>query len=407
MLDTPIELIEWLQSIQQKQPLADALLSLPVEEQQKQGYFHTLREICQQPVTWARTADLVLKKVPQLKDALDGSRSIVLTGSGSSEYVGDCVRLALQNDLGLPTSVIGGGVLVAQGARAMSPIRPGLMVSIARSGDSPESLGALSLFRGADDSIRHLILTCNSQGKLANVDPSSRITVVTLDDSTNDRSLVMTSSFTNLVLAARSLGYLDRVKDYEQLCRRLSSIAAKIFLEDFASIASIAEAPFNRVVYLGSGTRFGAARESALKMLESTSGRVATICETYLGLRHGPMSFIDRDTLVVCFLSSEPSLRGFERDLILELETKGLGMTKIIVGEHIPPEIVRKSDLALECPGLAQSGDQNAPVIDVLVGQLLAFFRSRHEGLHPDAPSNGVINRVVQTFRMHFPTATQ
>ena len=405
MLDKPVELIEWLNAIQQSQPLADALLSKPLREQQEQGYFHTLREICQQPLTWFTTADLVAAHRDQLAASLHGAKNIILTGSGSSEYVGECVRLALQSDLNVPTSVIGGGVLVTQGTRAVPPGRPGLMVSVARSGDSPESTGAVSLFLDSDSDVRHLILTCNSKGKLATLPASPRVTVLTLDDSTNDRSLVMTSSFTNLVLAARSLGFLDRMDDYRQLCRTLSKIAGRILLEEFGNIAAIAQTAFRRVVFLGSGTRFGSARESALKMLESSAGRVATMSETYLGFRHGPMSFVHQDTLIVCFLSCDSSLRGFECDLLAELERKGLGMAKVVVGERIPPEVLHAGDLAIECPGIAEVGDESAPVIDVLVSQLLAFFRSRHQGLHPDAPSNGVINRVVQTFQMHFPAA--
>ena len=54
--------------------------------------------------------------------------------------------------------------------------------------------------------------------------------------------------------------------------------------------------------------------------------------------------------------------------------------------------------------GLEQLGDENLPVIDVIVGQLLAFFRCMEEGLRPDSPSeDGVISRVVQTFALHLP----
>ena len=38
-------------------------------------------------------------------------------------------------------------------------------------------------------------------------------------------------------------------------------------------------------------------------MLEMTAGRVIAISETCLGLRHGPMSMVHGDALVVCFLS--------------------------------------------------------------------------------------------------------
>ena len=104
---------------------------------------------------------------------------------------------------------IGGGALLAYGSKALPPGRPGLMVSIARSGDSPESAGALALMLKTQPEIRHLVLTCNEAGNLARTyqnDP--RVSVITLHEETNDQGLVMTSSFTNLVLAARFLGLL-------------------------------------------------------------------------------------------------------------------------------------------------------------------------------------------------------
>jgi len=137
-------------------------------------------------------------------------------------------------------------------------------------------------------------------------------------------------------------------------------------------------------------------------MLEMTAGRVTTLCETYLGLRHGPMSYVDKETLVVCFLSSDPTIRAYEADLLRELDQKELGLLKLIIGEDVPKEVVRANDVVIECRGLREVGDQNAPVIDVVVGQLLAFFRCLNEGLRPDSPSeDGIINRVVQSFTLH------
>jgi len=114
------------------------------------------------------------------------------------------------------------------------------------------------------------------------------------------------------------------------------------------------------------------------------------------------MSFVQDDTLIVCYLSSDPTLRAYELDLLYELDRKKLGLSKLVVGENIPPSALRGVDQAIECPGLANVGDEDAVTIDVLVAQLLAFFRCREEGLHPDSPSeDGVIQRVVGTFPLH------
>jgi tagatose-6-phosphate ketose/aldose isomerase len=396
---------EWLRTLSKSQPKAEELLARTPEEQRRLGYFHTLREICQQPATWIQTCALMVSCTPMLKESLSGIAGLFLTGSGSSEYAGDCVRLVLQNELQVNTQAIGGGILLTDGSRALPVGRPALVVSLARSGDSPESGGALSLLLSTEPEIRHLVLTCNEAGNLAKTyQDHSRVHVITLDEGTNDQSLVMTSSFTNLVLAARFLGLLEKPETYRTIGERLSKIGSLVLNTHFDTLARVAGVRFRRAVFLGSGSRFGAAREAALKMLEMTAGRVTTLCETYLGLRHGPMSYVHKDTLVVCFLSSDPTIRAYEADLLRELDQKELGLLKLIVGEDVPHELVRANDVVIECHGLRELGDQNAPIIDVVVGQLLAFFRCLGEGLRPDSPSeDGIINRVVQSFTLHRP----
>jgi tagatose-6-phosphate ketose/aldose isomerase len=279
------------------------------------------------------------------------------------------------------------------------------MVSLARSGDSPESGGALSLMLSLEPEIRHLVLTCNQAGNLAKTyQDHPRVHVITMDEDTNDQSLVMTSSFTNLVLAARFLGLLQEAETYRTICERLSKIGSRLLNTYFDTLARVAGVRFQRAVFLGSGSRFGAAREAALKMSEMTAGRVTTLCETYLGLRHGPMSYVHKDTLIVCFFSSDPTVRAYEADLLRELDQKELGLLKVIVGEDVPKELIRANDVVIESPGLRELGDQNAPIIDAVVGQLLGFFRCLDEGLRPDSPSeDGIINRVVQSFTLHQP----
>ena len=388
-----------------RQPIVAELLGKSIEVQKQLGYFHTLREICQQPSTWLRTCALLKGHVAAMKRSFANIRSLTLTGSGSSEYAGDCVRMPLQNELGVVAQAVAGGALLLHGSKALAPGRPGLMVSLARSGDSPESAGVLNLMLRAEPEIRHVVLTCNDAGSLARTyRDNPRVLVIALDQETNDRGLVMTSSFTNLVLAARFAGLLDQEARYESLCEQLSATASQFISSHIGDISKISRKVFNRAVFLGSGSRFAAARECALKMLEMTAGRVSTMCESYLGVRHGPMSFIHKDTLIVCFLSSDPTLRAYESDLMRELDQKELGLLKVVIGESIPAKILRKDDLGLECDGLRQIGDENAPVIDVIAGQLLAFFRCMAEGLRPDSPSEGnVINRVVQTFALHSP----
>jgi len=397
---------DWQRALTNGQARAAELFGRPETEQKRLGYVHTLKEICQQPWTWLRTCDRMIASRDNLKKEVAGIRSLALTGSGSSEYAAECVRLLLQNELGICAESISGGSLLMYGGKALPPGRPGLLVSLARSGDSPESSGAVQLLLDTEAEYRHVVVTCNEQGSLARAwRDHEKVHVTTLPAETQDKSLVMTSSFTNLLLAARFIGMLERPDKYRSVCERLSQITKGLIRSNFDILAKIAAADFRRAVFLGSGSRFGASREAALKMLEMTSGRVTTLCETYLGFRHGPMSYAQDDTLMVCNLSCDSTVRAYELDLLRELDRKKLGLSKVIIGEGIPDSVIREGDEVIECQGLAELGDEETPIVYVVVAQLLAFFRCLEEGLRPDSPSEGgIINRVVEKFPLHTPS---
>jgi tagatose-6-phosphate ketose/aldose isomerase len=279
--------------------------------------------------------------------------------------------------------------------------RPGLCLSLARSGDSPESAAVVDGMLAARPAWQHLIVTCNGAGRLATRYAGRGGTGrLILAGRTCDRSLVMTSSFTNMLLATHILASLDAPWSYVAQVERIAA-AARELLDQSAVLATAAGSGFGSVMFLGSGSRLGAAREAALKMVEMTAGAVAVAADTFLGVRHGPMSSVHGDTLVVCFLASEPTTRAYELDLIRELNRKQLG-TRLIIGDAVPVDIVRNDDLVLDCPGLAGAGDDLTTVTDAMAGQLLALFRCLAIGLRPDAPStDNVINRVVEDFALY------
>jgi tagatose-6-phosphate ketose/aldose isomerase len=381
-----------------------ALRARPAAQQQAAGYADTLREVLQQPATWRGTAALL--REPAVRERLARALSprpshIVLTGSGSSMYIGECLAPTLQEGLGIPAQAIAAGTLLTHW-RGVLPPGEGLLVSLARSGESPESCGVVDRVLADAPAWRHLVITCNANGKLAtryNHDP--RVTVLVLDERTNDRSLVMTSSFTNLLVAGSGL-LLDSADVLtEHAVAALAAVVEHLFDAQADALAELASRNVEAAVYLGSGGGIGAAHEAALKMVEMTGGKVITMAETFLGLRHGPMSSIRPTTLIVGLLSADPAVRGYELDLLRELDRKQLGLAKLVVGEGIPADVLRPGDVAIELAGLGHHGELPSLLAGVVAGQLLAFFRCLHLGERPDAPSQGVLTRVVQAFTLH------
>lgn len=365
-----------------------------------EGFRHTIREICQQPATWSDTARHLKEFRRMVAESLASCQRIVLTGSGSSQYAGECAAPALERDLGRTVEVAGGGELLLK-RRASVAGEPTLVVSLARSGESPESAAVVDTLLETEPRTHHLIITCNSEGKLAKAfADQSRVRVIDLGPQVNDRSLVMTSSFTNLVLGARFLGWVEKADEFVGMVDQLDRAGRQFLAKWPDCLGAWVTGDIRRIVFLGSGGRFGACRESALKVLEMTGGKVASIAQTYLGLRHGPICFIDERTLVVCYLSSDALIRNYEKDLILELNANGLGARKLIAGVGDPGAgLCQERDLVIPYEVPEDTADDNLAVLDVVIAQILGFHRSLEEGLQPDCPSvNGVISRVVGEF---------
>jgi tagatose-6-phosphate ketose/aldose isomerase len=384
--------------------ILDALGGKPAEAQQGAGYTDTLREILQQPATWRGTFDLLRGETAQqqLAKALSPQPGhIVLTGSGSSMYIGETLAPLLQSGLGVPVQAIAAGTLLTHWSSVL-PSGPGLLVSLARSGDSPESAGVVSTLLAQAPAWRHLVITCNANGKLAmHYRDDPRVTVLVLDERTNDRSLVMTSSFTNLVLGGLGLLNGTRAALTASDVDRAASGVQGIFDAQSDALGLLAQRDITSAVYLGSGATFGAAREGALKMLEMTGGKGVTMAETFLGLRHGPMSFIQPSTVIVALLSVDPAIRQYEYDVLRELSRKQLGLAKIIVGDDVPGDVPGPADICIKPSASQADSDIPSVLAGVVVAQLLAFFRCLELGGRPDAPSQGVLTRVVEDFAIH------
>ncbi len=383
------------------------------QERIARGFGHTLREIVQQPLVWADTAQRAVafaeNEFPKLLRE-GGFECVVMTGSGSSQYAADLAAPALETRLRIPVRAVASGDILAYGIQAL-PVGTPLVISFARSGNSPESSAVLRVVMAEQPKARFLNLTCNALGKLAtSYAKDARVSSILLHHATHDESLVMTSSFTSMALAAVGLGYGADPSSYlsssEQLCaslrRRIPQMADQLAALPFPTI--------ERAVFLGAGCQWGAAREAALKLTEMTAGRIVASHETFLGLRHGPMAALDERTLIVALLPPSDRPRRYAIDLLQELERKNLGCATVIADKELQIQPARRinppsGDPILPGAGAQSSlqcGEEFAALSAVATGQLLGFFACLHHGLKPDTPAaTGVITRVVEPFPLY------
>jgi tagatose-6-phosphate ketose/aldose isomerase len=354
----------------------------------------TLPEILQQPQLWPITLEIVrsASRGMRLNERLRGAR-VLLTGAGTSAYAASAVAAAWPQAIAVPTTD-----LLVDAERYLT--NTDAVVSLARSGSSPESTAVVEQIRALRPEIQHFAIVCDENGALSRTDLDG---LIVLDSRTNDQSLVMTSAFSNLVLAGLALAQPEAVAAAEkQLSARAESL-----LPNIDQVCQNASARVrDRIVVLSSSPLLGWQREAGLKTLEMTAGRFPLLSETCLGLRHGPMSFVTPDTLVLCLLSSDPVRRLYEVDLIRELRAKKIGY---LVGIADPEESVGLFDLLI--PAVAPHLDDALRTpFEILGPQLLGYYLSLRIGLNPDNPSpNGVINRVVSgvTIYPHHALETQ
>jgi tagatose-6-phosphate ketose/aldose isomerase len=384
------------------------LLALPATEKETRGLVHTPREILQQPTTWRRTYEKVLQLAPSIEDfllraGLSGSAqrplTILLVGAGSSDYVGKCLCALLQKQWSCEVQAVPSTDLLTNMEEYVLPGRSYLWISFSRSGDSSEGVAVLKSALERYPEVRQLIVTCNERGQMArSFNDRANVFSIVLDEEVNDRGLAMTSSFSNMVIVGQALAHLRELKTYDAILDDLST-AASLVLPAAADLCErLVREGFAKVCFLGTGPLKGVATESALKVLELTDGRVMSFSESFLGLRHGPLAAIDRDTLVVGFLSGDEKRRAFELDLVKEICDKRLTGKCAVVSPSgrgdSPVSGLRENTIVL---GFRHEiADFYRPPVDVLVGQLVGLFASLREGLRPDTPSpQGAISRVV------------
>ncbi|MBV1776834.1 SIS domain-containing protein [Burkholderiaceae bacterium DAT-1] len=391
--------------------MADAgmvLLGRSEAEWQTAGGILTAREIMQQPDVWKAMVLRLGSAFEEVRAWLspfiaNPAAQIIFTGAGTSAYVGESVAAHLRGRLSCHVQAIATTDIVSS-PDVLGMQRPTLLVSFARSGNSPESLEAVNIVRIQQAGCRFLNIHCNESGALAvqNADQVDTLNVA-MPAASCDGGFAMTSSYSTMLLAA----LVCFSSDYKSAAAQVTQVAdvARDLLKGEHSLFgyTLASESFKRLVYLGSGPLTAVAREGALKVLELTAGRLEAIYESSLGLRHGPKAFVNDETLVCVMLSSDAHTRQYDLDIIRELRT-GTRACRVIVVSPVPLDDTlhaRNNDLNIVLPLADLAPAWTAPVMVTLLQQL-ALQQSMRMVLTPDNPfPDGSVNRVVQGVRIH------
>ncbi len=386
-----------------------SLFEMTEEELTKMGAAITVKEIKQQPKLWKETFDNYLNSRGKVADFLKAITDkhekirVIFTGAGTSAYVGDTVIPYIKGKvnekiwdlMSIPTTD-----LVSNPYDYFKADIPTLLVSFARSGNSPESIGAVKLGKQIIEDFYQLTITCAPEGSLAQQAANdSKNLLLLMPENSNDKGFAMTGSYTCMVLTTLLVFDTRADEEKEQIVQSIVLMGNDVIKRE-KEIQQIVDLTFNRVIYLGSGSLAGMTREASLKLLELTAGKVATLFDSSMGFRHGPKSFVDENTLVFVFTSNHEYTRKYDIDILNELHNDRIAKYVCCL------TAVETEDLEVNNFKLAEIGkripDAYLALPYVMFAQFVSIIASIKLGNNPDTPSpTGTVNRVVQGVTIH------
>jgi len=367
----------------------------------KEKGIYTKTEILQQPNLWFKTYELVSSQKETIKKYLSGflnstTKEVIFTGAGSSFFVAEMIAGIFQKNTKTSSRAVQTTELVTHPSNYINYNKKTLLVSIARSGNSPESVAAIRNSDILSDNIYNFIITCNSEGQLANMETKNKKYVFVLPDEANDKSLAMTSSVTSMTLVGILMSKINDINFYKQDLSLASQYILSFFDEYKQTIKKIADLDFHRAVFLGSGSLIGTAREAHLKLQELTDGIVIGKFDSFMGFRHGPKAVVNNKTLIVYLSSNNSYAQAYENDLINSVSEEQTPLQTILISENKNNDVKVDTQIYFSENNKKISEDL-LTICNIVPVQLLSFYKSLNSGLNPDTPSvSGAIHRVVQ-----------
>lgn len=380
------------------------IFNIDENEMNKNSAIFTLKEIYQQPKTWLKTLAQIIENKDSIQKFINqvikcDDYDVIFTGAGTSEFVGNALYAYLNKELNYKVKSYGTTDIVATPEAYISKNKPTLLISFGRSGNSPESIGAVEAASVVSNNLYNLFITCNKDGQLSKMSKEVKnCYAINLTEETHDQSFAMTSSFSNMYLAAYLCFNLDKLEEKSELINDIAT-ATQNFLDNGFEVVNkiVTEYNFERIVYLGSNVLKGISQESSLKMLELTAGKTVTNFDTPLGFRHGPKSIINDSTLTVVYVSDDEYTYKYELDLIKEISSQRKGNKLVVVTNKPNTELESLCDYIYAYNINHNLNNVELGLAYITFTQTLSVLKSLSMGLTPDNPCpSGEVNRVVK-----------
>jgi glucosamine--fructose-6-phosphate aminotransferase (isomerizing) len=339
---------------------------------------HTLQEILSQPAAWLETARRFEQNDKLFENFQNFSKEgpWLFVACGSSYYLSRTIAAQWPKLLQAKCTAVPASELLFAPSEVMRRTGARQVVLVSRSGKTTEVLRAAEWLK-ANAAVRTIGVTCSENSVL------EKLCTHTLKlPWADEKSMVMTRSFTSILLLFERLGAI--LAGDASLVSALDGLPEKTERWLAAHADKIralgTKRRFAAFVFLGQGAHYWLAQEAALKLTEMSS----SYAQAYhtLEFRHGPKSIASADTLITFFLSDAAA--GEESSLVAEL--KKLRAATFVVANRATSALTRDSDLLIEL-GLNEP-EYARLAMTAIPAQLLGFAVGLRKGLNPDVPKN-------------------
>jgi glucosamine--fructose-6-phosphate aminotransferase (isomerizing) len=338
---------------------------------------HTLSEILSQPSRWSDC----LKQLAASEELLSAGKLAnpaaewLLIGCGSSYYLA-LAATSTFNHLGLRARAIPASEVLLYPDLHLPKGRDYVPIVISRSGVTSEVLNAARMLE-QERGIKTIAITC------AEGPPLESLATVTLKlPAADEKSMVMTRSFTSMLLALQYLAATVRQNaSFRDALLRLPGQVSPLLQRVPAELREFVHSHnYADFVFLAQGPLFGIANEAMLKTTESSSSYTQVFHS--MEFRHGPKSIAGPRTFIT-FLISEAS---YEAELEVLIEMKKLRSPALVVANVVDARARKAADFSIE---LGLDTPEYARVAAYTIwGQLVGVYTGLKKGLNPDSPKN-------------------
>ena len=330
---------------------------------------HTISEIQSQPDIWKRALRAYLTQQSNFLSILTQDPThIIVTGCGSTHYL-SMVGARLFRRSGLDAQAYPASELWLYPESVYLPDARYLMIAVSRSGTTSETVRAVDVFQEQNRG-KVIAVTCDSQSTLAR-----QADLVIAIDEAQEESVAQTRSFSSMCVVLQQMAAAFAREDLSA-SHKLSQICHDI-LDNHAELAqSLGENPaIKKFFFLGSGALYGIAAEAMLKMKEMS----LSYSEAFhmLEFRHGPMSMVAEDSLVVGLISPYST----DHDIKVLEEMQAMGGTILAIGQA-DTAFAHQVRIPDDLPAW------DTPILYLPVLQLMGYYRSLFNGQNPDKPQN-------------------